>query len=372
MADFRKQQENLRLEDSAFTKARKARDLKSEKKQFISRNRYIITLLIVFALAMVAAQVGWIVFGQEPNGVRIVQSDTPDRLYSNALNNPAADQLEERISSLTGNMQTLSGLLTDLESKLIATDQVEERISSLNENLEKLNSMSTDLESKQMAADKLDARISGLTENMETLNTMTTDLESRQMAAERLEERISKITKDLQLLSDLAAGVESKQKTALATTSTVVPATQKLVSRTTELPSIAKEAPAIQTQRALAPATPDPKPVTDAPSSKRETSRIAPEERRDSVVSKEPAASVPQNGPWAINLISSPDKAYAVSFSDTARSRGISTELQEVSVKGTPYWRVQVTGFSTQAEANASADSIKDQLGLTDIWVLKR
>jgi len=372
MADFRKQQEELRLEDSAFTKARKARNLNSEKKQFIDRNRYVITLVIVFALAMVVAQVGWVIFGQETNNVGIVQSDTPDRRYSNALNNPTADQLEERISSLTGNMQTLSGLLNDMESKLIATDQVEKRISGLNENLEKLNSMTTDLESKQMAADKLDARISGLAENIETLNSMTTDLESKQMAAARLEERISKITTDLQLLSDLAAGVESKQKTALATTGTIVPATQKLVSSTTELPSVSKEVPAIQTQQASAPATLEPKPVTDAPLSKRDTSRTEPKERRDSVVSKEPSASVTQNGPWTINLISSPDKAYAVSFSDSARSKGISTELQEVSVKGTPYWRVQVTGFSTQAAANDSADSIKDQLGLTDIWVLKR
>ncbi len=406
VAEFRKQREPLRLEQSASfrgTKARMNSDLKSENKRFISTNRYLMTLLIVSALALVSAQVGWIVFGQEPVGARTIQSDTPDPRFIDALKSPAADQLEERISSLTGNMETLSGLLTDLESKLIATDQVEERIFSLNENLEKLNSLTTDLESKQIAADKLDARITGLTENMETLNNMTTDLESRQMAADkldariagltenmatlntlttdlesrqlaadRLEERISNITKELQVLSDLAAGVESKQRATLATTGTVVPATQKLVSRTTELPSVAKEAPAVQTRQAAAPVTPDLKPVTDAPSSKRETSRTAPKEPRESVVSKEPAASVPQSGPWTINLISSPDKAYAVSFSDTVRSKGIRTELQEVSVKGTPYWRVQVTGFSTQGEAKAAADTVKDKLGLTDIWVMKR
>jgi TolA-binding protein len=343
LADFREQQEYLRVEDGAFTKARMDRALKSKKKRFLSRNRYInITLFfIVFVFAMVTAQVGWILFGQDRDGTPISQSATLDSRYFNALESPAADKLEERISRLTGNMETLSGLLADLESKLIATDQVEKRISSLNENLEKLSSM-------------------------------TTDLESRQIAADRLEERISKITKDLQILSDLAAGVESNQRAALATTSTVVPATQKLVSRTTGLPTVANETPAIETNLAPVAVSPSPKLDTDSPTSKRETSPTLPKERQDSVVSKQRAASVPQNRPWTINLISSPDKAYAVSFSDTAQSRGISTELQEVSVKGTPYWRVQLTGFSTQDEAKTAADSVKDKLGLTDIWIMKR
>jgi SPOR domain len=336
MAKLREQRDNLQLEESTFTKARKARDLKSEKQQFIDKNRYVITLFIVFAMAIVVAQVGWILFGQQTNKGPIVQYDTTDPRYSNALNNPDVDQLEERISSLTANLQTLSGLLTNLESKLIATDQAEARIVSLNDNLERLN-------------------------------TMTSDLESKQKAVENLEERISKINSDLLLLSNLAAGIESEKKAALLTTASIVPATQKLASRTTtERPSTAKEAPVIQPQRTSAAANPEPKPAPTA------NPRNAPIERKESGVSKEPAARVTQNGPWALNLISSPDKAYAVSFSDTARSKGVITELQEVSVKGTPYWRVQVTGFSTQAEANASADFIQDQLGLTDIWVLKR
>jgi len=115
-----------------------------------------------------------------------------------------------------------------------------------------------------------------------------------------------------------------------------------------------------------------PKLDTATPTSKRETSRTVPEERQNSVVSEQRAASAPQNRPWTINLISSPDKTYAVSFSDTAQSRGISTELQETSVKGTPYWRVQVTGFSSQDEARTAANTVKDKLGLTDIWIMKR
>ena len=310
MADFREQQEYSRLggkelshierfiltdvKDGAFTKGQMDQALKSEKMRFLDRNRYInITLLfVVFVFAMVTAQVGWILFGQDRDGTPISQSATLDSPYINTLESPTADKLEERISRLTGNMQTLSGLLADLESKLIATDQVEERISSLNRNVEKLNSMTTDLEFRQVAADQLDARISGLTANMETLNSLTTDLESRQIVADRLEERISKITKDLQILSDLTAGVESNQMAALATTSIVVPATQKLVSRTIELPKVAKETLATETKLAPVAVSSSLKLDTDSPTRKRETSPTVPKERQDSVVSKQRATSV--------------------------------------------------------------------------------
>jgi len=423
--EFRKQREQLRREHSAF---------KSENKPFFSNNShgYNKTLLLPLAAALVIAPViGWIVLGQEPDEVRWRQVPaTPDPRYSNALKSPAADQLEERIYSLTGNMEILSSLITDLESKLISTDQLEARISGLTENLGILNSLTTDLESRQMATDKLEVRISGLTENMETLsslttdlesrqiatdklevrisgltenmetlNSLTTDLESKQMAADKLEVRISNITKDLQILSDLAAGLESTQVAALATTIAVVPAKRKLVSRANpelstgakktpativpakrelvsrtnpELSTSAKETPAIETKLASVSATPDPKPVTDGQMSKRETLRTVSREPRDSVVNKQATNSVPQNRPWNINLISSPDKAYAIRFSNKARSRGIGTQLQEVKVKGTTYWRVQVTGFSTQTEAKAYAGTVKDKLGLKDIWIMKR
>ncbi len=408
MAEFRKQREMLRNERMSSAKDFKHQmqdSLKSRHKRFFSKNSNLMALLLVAALAIVAAQVWWIVLAQEPDGVRTIRSDTLDARYSNALASPTADQLETRISSLTANMQALSGLITNLESKLVATDQLEERISGLTEKVEKLNSSTADLESRQMAADKLEERISGLTEHMETLNSSTADLESRQMAADKLEERISGLTehietlnsstadlesrqmaadrletristmtKELQILSDSAAGLKSNQMAAFATTTPFFPVKQELVSRTNPaLPAVAKEAPAIETTLTSVPATPDPKPVTDGQTSKRETVRTLPKERRDNNdVNEQPADSVPQNGPWTINLISSPDKSYAVDFSNTARSKGVRTELQEVSLKGTPYWRVQVTGFSTQGEAKAYADNVKDKLGLTATWIMKR
>jgi len=131
---------------------------------------YLTLVFIVFVFALVTAQLGWILFEQEPDGIPIFRSATLDSRYFNASDSPTADQLEEQIFSL-------------------------------NENLEKLTSM-------------------------------TSDLESRQVAADRLEERISRITKDLQILSDLAAGVETNQRAAVATTNTVVPAPRNLVSRT--------------------------------------------------------------------------------------------------------------------------------------------
>jgi len=41
-------------------------------------------------------------------------------------------------------------------------------------------------------------------------------------------------------------------------------------------------------------------------------------------------------------------------------------------VKGTRYWRVQITGFSTADDAKTYANTAKEQLGLKDAWIMKR
>ena len=78
------------------------------------------------------------------------------------------------------------------------------------------------------------------------------------------------------------------------------------------------------------------------------------------------------NGPWVINLASLPHKVDAERFMKRAQSRGIAAKLYQVTVKGTDYWRVQVSGFSTAAEAKSEASLIKEKLGLKDAWVAKQ
>jgi cell division septation protein DedD len=78
------------------------------------------------------------------------------------------------------------------------------------------------------------------------------------------------------------------------------------------------------------------------------------------------------NGHWVINLASLPNKADAERFMTNARSRGVATDLYQVTVRGKEYWRVHVPGFTTADEANAKATLIKGKLGLKDAWVAKR
>ena len=95
-------------------------------------------------------------------------------------------------------------------------------------------------------------------------------------------------------------------------------------------------------------------------------------ERQDHVANTQPAAGVDKEGRWALNLVSLSSKAGADRVASKALSKGIKTEQQQVTVKGKHYWRVQITGFSTAAEAAAYADTAKEMLGLKDAWITKR
>jgi hypothetical protein len=175
--------------------------------------------------------------------------------------------------------------------------------------------------------------------------------------------------------------LESSQRIALTSTNTVIPAKQKRVTKTKPVPpKSAKETPVVRSKWGSVPTTPDPKPVAKAPPKKQAAVATLPKKNPDPVVKKQVAEvseevtdSAVLKDSWKINLISSPEKAKVVSFSNRARSKGIRTEMEEASVKGTQYWRVQVTGFATHGEAKAYADTvIKEQLGIKDTWILKR
>jgi cell division septation protein DedD len=84
------------------------------------------------------------------------------------------------------------------------------------------------------------------------------------------------------------------------------------------------------------------------------------------------AASVEKEGAWIINLASLSSKADADRFVKKARSRNIETTQQQVTVKGKPYWRVQIAGFSTAVEARSYAVTAKEKLGLRDVWITTR
>jgi len=90
------------------------------------------------------------------------------------------------------------------------------------------------------------------------------------------------------------------------------------------------------------------------------------------VTGSESRETLRDGGPWVINLTSSRSKDNAERFKARAVTRGVAAELYRVTVKGDEYWRVQVPGFATAAEAKAEAGLIKEKLGLDDVWIVKR
>lgn len=77
-------------------------------------------------------------------------------------------------------------------------------------------------------------------------------------------------------------------------------------------------------------------------------------------------------GSWAINLASLRQKADAERFLAKAGSKGVVAEINQGTVDGKTYWRVQVTGFSSAEEAKAKAGDVRGRLGLKDVWIMRR
>ena len=73
-----------------------------------------------------------------------------------------------------------------------------------------------------------------------------------------------------------------------------------------------------------------------------------------------------------INLASFPDQAAVERFMQEAADKGIETDKRRVSIKGKQYWRAQVTGFASSADALAGSAGIKQTLGLQDVWIARQ
>ena len=93
-----------------------------------------------------------------------------------------------------------------------------------------------------------------------------------------------------------------------------------------------------------------------------------------------PASKAPENsptplqadGPWTINLLSSPDRAYVEQYADRARARDFNAVVSEAEVKGRRYWRLQIPGFESSAAAKAHAEPVRQSLGIKDVWIFKK
>jgi hypothetical protein len=99
----------------------------------------------------------------------------------------------------------------------------------------------------------------------------------------------------------------------------------------------------------------------------------APDEATPEVTSADKMPAVSRDDrPWVINLASYSDKRDADRFASRVQSRSVQVEKNQVTVRGKPYWRVQVPGFSSAEDAKTHAASIESQLGLKETWVMRR
>lgn len=75
---------------------------------------------------------------------------------------------------------------------------------------------------------------------------------------------------------------------------------------------------------------------------------------------------------WTINLLSSTDRADADRLAARAASLNIPVEIQAADIKGEHYWRLQVNGFDSRSAAQASSATIKESLGIDEVWIFPK
>lgn len=96
------------------------------------------------------------------------------------------------------------------------------------------------------------------------------------------------------------------------------------------------------------------------------------------------AAAAPSNasttrpavaGSWALNVASYDELADAEREALRLREAGFAgaaAQSQPVLVKGKSWYRVQVTGLASEAEAASTAEALSSKLGLKNAWAVKR
>jgi len=89
-------------------------------------------------------------------------------------------------------------------------------------------------------------------------------------------------------------------------------------------------------------------------------------------VKTQPQESNKGSGTWVINLVSLQQKADAEHFVANANSMGVAAEINQATVRGKKFWRVQVPGYSSANDARTMASQIQSKLGLKDVWIVQR
>jgi hypothetical protein len=302
--------------------------------------------------------------------------------------------IKRLFSMLDNNLWLLSGMAVGLATLVIAwwiaSDQWAGRARL--HGPDPLESGQADV-AGSLGIEKLEQQLTALNERMKMLTDSITYLESKLIRAHVIVDSIitaerkhassispeqpatSTAVQVVETLPPSAAGqtageegvAETPRPVSAELTATPQNATVSAAARaTTERPPVRQP-----TTKALpkAPDAPGADTMTDTQSSI-DTVKVA--VHQVPISKKTPATNPSKGGAWVINLTSSPSQIDADRFAAKAHSMGIETQQQQVTVKGTQYWRVQTTGFSTAAEAQVYAGTVRKILGLKNTWITRR
>jgi len=339
----RKQREQLQHEHTTSAEGvghRERNPNRSNKNRFITlKDNNMRFLMVMVALIVLVTIIWWSISGQEPGRIRLSDSDLLELHQTSAAGSSAFEKLEVRIADLIKHLDVLTESVTHLESKLISAHLIADTI----------------IEAEKELASSTSHKLQAITEAEQIFVTPP----PADTGQSRKETNVAKT------LAQATDGIATKHQDR-----TAIDATASIESHTTRMPdSMVSEPPASLSSGADT--IEDEQPIAlNTPYTA--TSKAAVMEDQEPVTKAQPAVSVDKNGPWVINLVSTSNKADADRLAKKALSRDIQTEQQQITVKGTQYWRVQIIGFSTKEQANAYADIAKEKLGLKDVWIMKR
>ena len=297
-------------------------------------------LLVLAALIVLVMILWWGMSGKEPGRIRLSDGDLLEFHQTSAAGSLAIEQLEVRITALIKHLDVLTGSISDLESKLTSAHLMTDKL----------------IESQKALASSTSFNPRATSEAEQTLLAPSP-------ADTGQSDKETSVAKTSGQAAD-AITTSHPDKTTVDSAASIEPYTAVRVpdSRVTE-PSVSPSSGTAIVEDEQSSTHP---PETTA------TSKVTVMEGQASVADVVPAVSLDKNGPWVINLVSTSSKADAERLAKMALSRDIQTHQQQITVKGTRYWRVQITGFSTQEQASAYADIAKEKLGLKDVWIMKR
>ena len=296
-------------------------------------------LLVTAALIVLVMILWWGMSGKEPGRIRLSDGDLLESHQTSAAGSLAVENLEVRITALVKHLDVLTESISHLESKLASAHLMTDTLIQSQKELASSTSFTpratSEAEQALLAPPSADTGQSGRETSVAKIPGQTAD----------------------------AITTGQPDKTAIDTATSIESYTARMPDSSVAEPSATPSSGAGIIEDEQSSTRP---PETTA------TSKLTVMEGKAPVADVVPTVSPDKNGPWVINLVSTSSKADADRLVKKALSRDIQTQQQQITVKGTQYWRVQIIGFSTQEQANAYADIAKEKLGLKAVWIMKR